>query len=450
MSEQHDDAKIPMTSAEMIDQCKKYSMWSWSKGADVKPLPIARAEGLWLWTPDGDKILDFNSQLMSVNIGHGHPKVRAAMKAQIDKLMYIYPKAATEIRARVSKRLSELLPGDLNTVFYTLGGAEANENALKAARLYTGRNKILSRYRSYHGATNTCMQLSGDLRRWHHEPGAGGFVKVFDPEPYHFSFGVSDEEKVSRNLQYLEELIMYEGPHTIAAMFVETVTGSNGILPPPAGYFPKLKALLESHGILLVCDEVMCGFGRTGKMFACEHFGFVPDILTMAKGMTSSYAPLGAMAVSDPIAKHFQDNTFWGGLTYNAHCLSLAAADAVMAVYEEEQLVDRAARMGEIMGKHMARLAEKHPSVKTFRRIGLFGIMEICNAEGALIVPYGGSHPVMAELGKFFLENGLFVFIRWSGFMCSPPLTIDEETLEWAFEIIDRALEITDAALTAP
>ena len=301
-----------MTPEEIVDLCKEHSMFSWAKGNAVNPWPIAGAEGVYMYGPDGEKILDFNSQLMSVNIGHGHPKVRAAMKAQIDHLLYVWPGAATEIRARVSRKLSALVPGNLNTFFYTLGGAEANENAIKAARMYTGRQKILARYRSYHGATNGCMQLTGDPRRLANEPGMPGVVHVMDPDPYDFSFGENAAEKVARNLQYLEEVIMYEGPETIAAMFIETVTGTNGILPPPEGYLAGLRALLDKYGILLVCDEVMCGFGRTGAMFAFEHGGIVPDILTMAKGLTSSYAPLGCMAVSDPIAAHFKENVFWG------------------------------------------------------------------------------------------------------------------------------------------
>jgi taurine---2-oxoglutarate transaminase len=437
-----------MTSEEMIALCKQHSMFSWAKGDAVSPWPIAGAEGVYMYGPEGEEIFDFNSQLMSVNIGHGHPKVRAAMKAQIDQLLYVWPGAATEVRARVSKKLSELVPGDLNTFFYTLGGAEANENAIKAARLYTGRQKILARYRSYHGATNGCMQLTGDPRRLANEPGMPGVVHVMDPEPYDFSFGSNDAEKVARNLQYLEEVITYEGPETIAAMFIETVTGTNGILPPPEGYLQGLKALLEKYGILLVCDEVMCGFGRTGKMFAFEHGGIVPDILTLAKGLTSSYAPLGCMAVSDRIAAHFQENVFWGGLTYNAHCLGLATAEAVIDVMEDEALVQNAVEMGAVMRKHMQRMKDTHPSVRGFRQIGLFGMMDLQrDAQGTRMAPYNGTHPGMQALGKHFRANNFFTFVRWGSFMCNPPLCINEAQLEYAFEIIDRGLSLTDEAM---
>lgn len=438
---------MPLDTQEIVDLCKKHTMYTWTASGSVNPLPIERAEGIYMYTTDGRKIIDFNSQLMSVNAGHHHPKIREAMKKQIDTLLYVYPGTATEPRARLAKKLADLVPGDINTFFFCLGGAEANENAIKAARQYTGRQKILSFYRSYHGATNACMQLTGDPRRLANEPGGPGFVHVMNPRPYNYSFGDSEERQTSENLQYLEEVIMYEGPDKIAAMFVETVIGTNGIQPPPAGYLQGLKKLLESNGILMVCDEVMCGFGRTGKMFAFEHYGFVPDILTMAKGLSSSYAPIAAMGVSDPIAAHFQDNVFWGGLTYNSHCLGCATAEANIDVLIEEGLVDNAVKMQSVMRKHMDDLQAKHPSMKEGRALGLFGMVDVQkNSAGEPYAPYNGKHPVMTELSKFFLDNGLFTFVRWSSFMCNPPLCITEEQLGEAFEILDRGLEITDNA----
>ncbi|WP_199589718.1 aminotransferase class III-fold pyridoxal phosphate-dependent enzyme [Lujinxingia litoralis] len=436
-----------MDSQEMIELCKQHTMYTWSAGDQVDPIPVERAEGVYFYTPEGKRFLDFNSQLMSVNIGHGHPRVIEAMHRQLQQVAYVYPGTATAVRARVARTLAELVPGDINTFFFTLGGADANENAIKAARAYTGRFKILSRYRSYHGATNACMQLTGDPRRLANEPGAPGFIKVMDPRPYDFAFGESDEEQTARNLQYLEEVIMYEGPETIAAMFVETVTGTNGVQPPPKGYLKGLKALLEKYGILLVCDEVMCGFGRTGKMFAFEHYGVVPDIVTMAKGLTSSYAPLGAMGVSDAIAEHFKSNMFWGGLTYNSHCLALSAAEASIAVMRDEKLVENAARLESVMREEMAHLKERHRSFKEGRALGLFGMVDLQkNSDGERMAPYNGSHPAMVKLGKFFRDNGLFTFVRWGSFMCNPPLCISEEQLREGFAIIDRGLEITDAA----
>ncbi len=440
---------MTMSSKEMVEACTKYSLFSWSATGKVDPMPIARAEGIYLYSPEGQRWLDFNSQLMSVNIGHAHPKVIEAITKAAETLIYVYPGMASEPRARLSMRLAELVPGDLNTFFYTLGGAEANENAIKAARLFTGRQKILTRHRSYHGATHGAMSLTGDPRRWPNEPGMVGVVRVLDPHPYDYSFGKTEEEIVANNLVYLEEIIQYEGPHTIAAMFIETMTGTNGILPPPKGYLQGLKALLEKYGILLVCDEVMCGWGRTGKLFAFEHGGIVPDILTMAKGLTSSYMPLGVMAVSDRIAKHFQDNVFWGGLTYNAHPMCLATALAVIDVLEEEKLVENSARMGEVMTGHMARLQAKHKCVREHRNLGLFGIIELQkNTRGERLVPYAGSHPVMGKLGRFFRDNGLFAVLQWGGVMCNPPLTINEAQLAEAFEIVDRGLSIVDEVVT--
>ncbi len=436
-----------MDSKEMIELCQKHTMWSWSAGGSVTPIPVERAEGIYFWTPDGKRYLDFNAQLMCVNIGHSHPKVVAAMKEACEGLLYMFPKAATAPRARLGQKMASLLPGDLNTLFFALGGAEANENAIKAARLFTGRQKILARYRSYHGATNACMQLTGDPRRWANEPGMPGVVHVMDPFPYHFSFGKTDAEITAANLTYLEEVIMYEGPQNIAAMIIETVTGTNGILPPPEGYLKGLRALLDKYGILLICDEVMAGFGRTGKMFAFEHGDIVPDILTMAKGMTSGYVPLAAMAVSDKIAKHFQDNVFWGGLTYNAHSFACATALAVLDVMESEGLVENAARLGAVMREEMDALTAKHPSVKVGRNIGLFGMVDLQkNSNGEPFAGYNGSSPVMAKFGDALAEQGIFTFVRWGSFMCNPPLTITEEELRGAFATISKCLQVTDEA----
>jgi taurine--2-oxoglutarate transaminase len=436
-----------VNTQEMIDLCKRHTMYTWAAGDAVNPLPVARAEGVYLYTTEGRRILDFNSQLMSVLIGHAHPRVIAAMKRQLDELIYIYPQAATAVRARLGKLLAEVVAGDINTFFFTLGGAEANENAIRAARVFTGRHKILARYRSYHGATNLTLQLTGDPRRWPSEPGSPGVVHVLDPEPYHYSFGATEEERTARNLAYLEEVISYEGPKHIAAMIIETVTGTNGVLRPPAGYLQGLRELLSRHGILLICDEVMAGMGRTGRMMAYEHGGIVPDIVTMAKGLTSSYFPLGAMGVSDAIAAYFRKNVFPGGLTYNSHPLGLATAEAVIQVMLDEKLVENAARLEAVMRAEMDRLQAKHPSMAAGRCIGLFGMIDVQrNARGEPFAPYNGSHPVMDRLGAFFREAGLFTFVRWGSFTCVPPLSITEEQLHEGFAIVDRGLALTDEA----
>jgi taurine--2-oxoglutarate transaminase len=435
-----------MDTAEIVALCKQHTLYTWAVQDQVDPLPIARAEGIYFWSPDGKRTIDFNSTLMSVLIGHSHPAVIAAMKEAMNGLIFAYPQSATEARARLGKRLAELFPGDINTFFFTTGGAEANENAIKLARLATGRTKILSRYRSYHGATNATMQLTGDPRRWASEPGAPGFIRIMDPVPLEFSFGESDAEITRNHLTYLEELINYENPKDIAAIFVEAVTGTNGVLIPPAGWLAGLRALTRKYGILLVCDEVMSGFGRTGKWFGYEHGGIDPDIVTMAKGLTSSYMPLGAVGLSDAVAASVRSKYFAGGLTYNSHNLALATAEAVLRVTVEERLVERAAAMEPVMKGHVARLKAKHPSLKEGRVLGLFGMIDIQkNARGELIAPYNGAHPAMGRLAKFFRDEGLFTFLRWSSFSCIPPLTITEAQLADAFEIIDRGLDITDA-----
>jgi taurine--2-oxoglutarate transaminase len=427
--------------------CKQHTLYTWSRNDDVDPLPITHAEGSWLYTSDGGKILDFNSQLMSVNIGHSHPKVLEAMKRQIDELQFVYPQTATPVRARLGQLLADITPGDINTFFFTLGGAEANENAIRAAKLFTGRQKILSRYRSYHGGTNMTMQLTGDPRRWPNEPGMPGVIRVMDPRPYEYSFGATEEEQTANNLKYLEEIIQYEGPHTIAAMIIETVTGTNGVLPPPKGYLQGLRALLDKYGILLICDEVMAGFGRTGKWYAFEHGDIVPDMVTTAKGLTSSYAPLGCVGFRDHIADFFRKNVFWGGLTYNSHPICLATAEAVIRVMQEEGIVERAAAMQQVMRAEMDALQAKHVSFGEGRCIGLFGMIDVRkNAKGELLAPYNGSHPAMGKLAAFFKDNGLFTFVRWASFTANPPLNISDEDLRYGFSIIDRGLEITDAA----
>ena len=436
-----------MDQKQIVEACLKHTLYTWSATGKVDPLPVTRAEGIWLHGPEGQKWLDFNSQLMSVNIGPSHPKVVEAMKNAAEGLIYAFPGTATEARAKLSTRLAELVPGDINTFFFTLGGAEANENAIKIVKQFTGRSKILARYRSYHGATNATMQLTGDPRRIPNEPGMPGVVHVMDPWPYDYSFGDSEEEITKNNLVYLEEVIQYEGPSTIAAMFIEPVTGTNGILPPPKGYLAGLKALLEKYGILLVCDEVMAGWGRTGKLFAFEHGGIVPDVVTMAKGLTSSYVPLGAVGVSDRIADHFRDNVFWGGLTYNSHPFAMSVALAAVDVLVGEGMVDNAAKMGEVMRGHMARMKQEHACVRDFRQIGLFGMIDLQDAAGKPIAKYNETPAAMGQLGKFFRDNGLFTFIRWGSFMCNPPLCITEAQIGEAFDIIDRGLSVVDQAI---
>ncbi len=434
-----------MTSAEIVRQNREHTFFSWSVQGAIDPIAIDHAEGVWLFTPEGRRILDFNSQLMSVNIGHGDRRVIDAITEQATKLQFVQPAFATEVRGRLGAKLAEIMPGDLDKVFFTLGGAEAVENALKLARHYTGRYKVLARYRAYHGATMGAMTLTGDPRRWANEPGLVGVVRYPDTHRW----GEKEPRPVEESLQGLEDVIRYEGPHTIAAIFLETIVGTNGILIPPDGYLQGVREICDRYGILMVADEVMAGFGRTGKWFAVENWGVVPDLMTMAKGLTSSYLPLGAVAMRHHIAEKFESMMFYGGLTYSSHPVSLAASLATIRVYEEDGLVERAARLGPVMRQHHEQLAARHPSVGTHRNIGLFGILDLVRRHEPYtpLTPFNGTSDEMKAVGRFLRENGLYTMISNNSIHTNPPLCISEAELATGFEIIDRALEIADRAV---
>ncbi len=412
----------------------------------MDPIPVDRAKGIHFWTPEGKRYIDLNSQLMSVNIGHGDERVIRAIQEQVARLAYAAPSLATAPRALLGAKLAELTPGDLDVFFFTNGGSDANENAVRLARQYTGRHKILARYRSYHGATGGAIALTGDPRRWPSEPGMAGVVHVLDP--YHGLRRGWDD--VPTALAYLDEVIQLEGPRTIAAFILETVTGTNGVLVPPDGYLQGVRELCDRHGILMICDEVMAGFGRTGEWFAVNHWGVVPDLLTIAKGLTSSYVPLGAVAMRRGIADAFRDKPFAGGLTYGSHPVACAAALATIRVYEEDRLLERARATGAVMKALHADLAARHPSVGAARSIGLFGMIELVRNRATMepLAPFNGTSDEMTALGRFFRQEGLFTMLRWNGFFTNPPLVITEAELREAFAIVDRGLEITDRAVT--
>ena len=434
-----------MTGDEMVALTKRHTLFEWSAQSKVDPIPVAGAKGCYFWTPEGKRYLDFNSQLMCTNIGHGHPKVVEAIARQAETLAYANPFMATEPRARLGQKLAEITPGDIDTFFFTNGGAEANENAIKLARMVTGRHKILARYRSYHGGTAGAISLTGDPRRWASEPGIPGVVRVLDP--YH---GIQRGwDTAAESLANLEETIQLEGPNTIAAFILETVVGTNGILVPPDGYIQGVRDICDRYGILMIADEVMAGFGRTGKWFAIDHWDVVPDLITMAKGLTSAYVQLGALGMRRKYAEHFENNVFYGGLTYNSHPLACATALATIQVYEDENLIERAAQMGKLLEQHHADLAAKHPSVGATRSIGLFGLIELVRNRDTMepMAPFNGTSDEMAALGKFFRQQGLYTFVRWNYFFTNPPLIISEQEMAEGFAIIDKALEITDAAL---
>ena len=434
-----------MSGKEIVDLSRKHTLYEWSAQSKVDPIPVARAKGIYFYTPEGKRFIDFNSQLMSVNIGHGDERVIQAIAEQAATLAYANPFMATEVRGRLGAKLAEITPGDIDTFFFTNGGAEANENAIKLARFFTGRHKILARYRSYHGATAGAISLTGDPRRWAAEPGIPGVVHVLDP--YH---GIERGwESAESSLAMLEETIQLEGPQTIAGFILEPVTGTNGVLVPPAGYLEGVRKLCDQYGIVMIADEVMSGFGRTGEWFAVNHWNIVPDLLCMAKGLTASYLPLGAVGMRHHIAQHFSDKVFYGGLTYNSHPMGCAAALATIRVYEEDRLIENARKMGAIMQQLLDDLQAKHASVGAVRSIGLFGIVELIRNRKTRqpMAPFNGTSDEMAALGRYFREEGLYTFVRWNTFFTNPPLCINAEQLREAFAIIDRGLEISDKAV---
>jgi len=443
---------------EILPLSKEHVFWTWSAQAKVNPIAIKKAKGVYFWDVDDKKYLDFNSMTMCVNIGHGDERVIKAMQEQAAELPYAAPGMATKIRALASKLVAEITPhGALTKVLFTLGGADANENAIKLARGYTKKHKILARYRSYHGATAGAMAVTGDPRRVGWEPNLmTGVVHFLDPYRYRSTFhrmnpDISEAEFAQDYLNHLEEIILYEGPESIAGILIESVTGTNGIIIPPQGYMQGVRTLCDKYGIVMIADEVMSGFGRTGKMFAIEHWDVVPDIITMAKGLTSAYAPLGAVAMKPEIAAAFDDLAFESGLTYTSHPISLAAAVANINVMKEDKIVEHAASMGTVLRKMLTDLGEAHPSVGEVRNIGLFGILELVKDRKTKepMAPWNGSSPEMAALKKYCTDHGLFLYTHWHTVLIIPPLIITEEQLKEGMDILDKALEITDKAVMA-
>ncbi len=441
-----------MSAEDIVRLCKQHSIFEWSAQGSVAPIPMVKAKGIFFWDASGKRYFDFNSQLMCVNIGHGDQRVIQAIKDQADRLAYANPYMATDVRAKLGAKLAELAPGDLNKSFFTLGGAEANENAIKIARLVTGRHKIIARYRSYHGGTAGAATLTGDPRRFAAEPGIPGVCRVLDPYQYRCGFCSEKPACTLMCLRHVEEVVDYEGPANVAAILMETVTGTNGLIIPPEGYLQGLRALCDRHGILLILDEVMAGFGRTGKWFATNHWDVVPDLMTVAKGLTSAYQPLGAVMMSDKIAAHFEKNVFYGGLTYNSHPMSCAAALACLQVYQDDQLIENAEALGKVLARELERLKQKHVSIGDVRSIGLFSLVELVKDRKTRepLAPFNArpdQMTVMNKLNAAFRESGLYTFVRWNNFFINPPLCITEEQLLEGLQIIDRALEITDAAV---
>ena len=441
-----------LPDSDILPLSLEHSFWTWSAQGKVAPIPVKSAKGVYFWDVEGKRYLDFNSMTMCVNIGHGDERVINAIIEQARALPYAGPPMTTRPRALLGKLLAEITPGNLDHFLFTLGGADANENAVKLGRAYTGKHKILTRYRSYHGATAGAMALTGDPRRVAWEPNLmPGVVHFLDPYRYRSTFhrsnpAVSEAEFTQDYLNHLEEIIQYEGAQTIAAILLETVTGTNGVIIPPEGYLQGVRDLCDRHNILLIADEVMSGFGRTGEWFAVDHWKVVPDLMTMAKGLTSGYAPLGAVAMKPEIAEFFKERAYQSGLTYNAHPISLAAAIANIQVMQEDHLIEHARAMGPILHRMLADLGEQHPSVGEVRSIGLFGILELVKDRKTKepMAPFDGSSPQMTALRKYMLEHGVYLYTHWHTVLIIPPLIITEEQLEEGFAVLDEALKITD------
>jgi taurine--2-oxoglutarate transaminase len=443
----------PGAGERVREQDRAHLIHSWSIQSKLNPLPVAGAEGRYFWDYTGKRYLDFASQLVNVNIGHQHPKVVQAIKDQADRLCTIGPPMANDVRSQLATMVAEVAPGDLNHVFFTNGGAEANENAIKLARWYTGRDKIVVRYRSYHGATAGAITLTGDPRRWYAEPGLPGVVRMFDPYTYRCPAGHPDPCPVCSGAPHLEEILMYEGPQNVAAVMMETVTGTNGVIVPPPGYLQSIREVCDRHGILLILDEVMAGFGRTGKWFACEHWDVVPDIMTVAKGINSGYVPLGGMVVTDRVFEWLKDSFFAGGLTYSGHPLACAAGVASIEAFREEQIVENAAAMGEVLAEELPKLQARHPSVGEARGLGLFWMLELVKNRNTreMLVPFAASGEAalpMGRLTKAAMESGLYLFTHFNRVGITPPLTITRDELLEGLAILDDVLAIADEYAT--
>lgn len=411
----------------------------------MNPIPMTRAEGIYFWDADGKRFFDFSSQLMNLNIGHQHPKVVKAIQDQAATLAYAHPSMATEPRGLLGQKIAEVTPGNLKKTFFCLGGAEANENAIKMARFYTGRNKILARYRSYHGATHGAIALTGDYRRLPVEPAMPGVVHFLDPFCYRCPFGWTKETCHRECIQHVEEVISYEGADKIAAIIMEGVTGSNGLIVPPDDYWPRLRQICDKYGILLISDEVMSGWGRTGKWFAVDNWNVTPDIITTAKGLTAGYVPLGAVIVTDKIAEYFEDKMLWCGLTYSGHPLACAAGVATLEVYEEDGLIENAAKVGRHLGVRLEAIKAMHPSVGDVRYIGLFSALEIVKNQKT-------KEPIdpLTETQKVLRAEGLFTFNFHNVLFVVPPLCITEVQLDEGLAIIEKALtETTDKMVSS-
>lgn len=429
---------------------------SWSAQALIDPVPIASGEGSTFWDYQGNAFLDFSSQLVNLNLGHQHPDLVAAIQQQAGRLATIQPIMANDVRGELARRIAEVAPGDLDKVFFTNGGADANEYAVRMARAVTGRRKVLSMYRSYHGGTATAISLTGDPRRWANEPSDGSVAHFLGPYPYRSPFHAdSPEQEASRALEHLEQVITLEGAGTIAAIIIETIVGTNGVLVPPPGYLAGVRDLCDRHGIVYIADEVMVGFGRVGEWFAVNAFDVVPDLITFAKGVNSGYVPLGGVVISQRIAAHFDTIAFAGGLTYSGHPLACAASVATFDVFERDGILERVRELGSrVVGPRLRAMAERHPCIGEVRGLGLFWAIELVRdaVTREPLVPFNASGPdaaPMAAVATACKQAGLWPFIHFNRMHVAPPLVISEDELVRGLDIIDDALTVADGYVTA-
>jgi taurine---2-oxoglutarate transaminase len=442
-----DQTPDPARGAEVVAMDRAHVFHSWSAQQGLAPLPIAGAEGSYFWDYDGRRYLDFSSQLVNTNIGHQHPRVTAAIAAQAAKLTTMAPQHASETRGEAATRLAALAPAAMEKVFFTNGGADANENAIRMARLHTGRAKVLSFYRSYHGNTGAAITSTGDPRRWPNEF-ATGHVHFFGPYLYRSAFwATTPQQEAERALQHLEQVIAFEGPATIAAVLLETIVGTAGVLIPPPGYLAGVRALCDKYGIIYIADEVMCGFGRAGRWFAFEEHGITPDLITFAKGSNSGYVPIGGVIISDEIAATFDERVFPGGLTYSGHPLAAASIVATIDAMKDEGIIENAVRVGaEVIGPGLAELAGRHPVIGEVRGQAVFWALDlVANRETrAMLAPYGGSSPAMNALVAECKSRGLMPFTNYNRLHVVPPCTVSESEAKEGLAILDEALAVAD------
>ena len=437
-----------LNKQETLEYDKLYNQHPWMTGT-AAPIAVERADGIYFWDYDGKRYTDMGSQLTNVNLGYGNQEITDAMKKQLDILPYIAPKFSSGPRAQLAKMLVDLAPDNMQKVFFALGGSDSNEAAINMARTVTGRSKIFSRYRSYHGSTLGSGNLSGDPRRFALEnPAANGFIKFFDPYVYRSKISFKDDAEAAEfYLDKLREQLLYEGPENVAAIEVESITGANGVIIPPDGYLQGLRKICDEYGILMICDEVMAGFGRTGTMFAFEHWGVKPDIITFAKGVTCGYVPLGGIIVSKEIAKYYENHVFQYGLTYSGHSLACAAGVACVNYYQEHHILEHVNRVGKVLGEILEELKKKHRTIGDVRYIGLFSAVELVKDKETRepLVPYADRSGQMGQIIQLLADRGFSTYGRENNINITPPLIITEQQLREEMKKFDEVMDIVDS-----